>query len=68
MSKLCQAIEENLSLSDEKRESSLECFMTPDEFTEWVAEDVGAILTEDESKISVEYLDSSGIVSTELRV
>ena len=42
--------------------------MTPKEFTEWVAKDVGAILTKNESKISVEYLDSSGIVSTELRV
>ena len=59
--KLCHAIEEKLSLCDE----TLECFMSLENFYEWVAHDVEVVLTEDERKISVEYLDSTGIVSTD---
>ena len=61
--KLCQAIEEALSLSDEKRASPLSCFMTAEEFQDWVAKDVPVYLSNDERKISVEFLHSSGIVS-----
>ena len=61
--KLCQAIEETLSSADEDKESSLSCFMTPDEFQQWVAKDVRVYLSAEERKISVEFLDSSGIVS-----
>ena len=65
--KLCYAIEEKLTPSDRERESSsLPCFMTLAEFEEWVAKDVGVIVTEDERKVSVEFLDSSGIVSADL--
>ncbi|XP_065838957.1 death-associated protein kinase 1-like isoform X3 [Oscarella lobularis] len=61
--KLCYAIEEKLTPSDRERESSsLPCFMTLAEFEEWVAKDVGVIVTEDERKVSVEFLDSSGII------
>ncbi|XP_065838591.1 death-associated protein kinase 1-like isoform X4 [Oscarella lobularis] len=56
--KLCHAIEEKLSLCDE----TLECFMSLENFYEWVAHDVEVVLTEDERKISVEYLDSTGII------
>ena len=64
--KLCYAIEEKLSdsFSDEK----LKCFVSLEEFYKWVAHDVQVILTEDERKISVEFLDSSGIVSADLLV
>ena len=61
--KLCHAIEENLCLPDEKRKSPLHNFLTLKEFEKWVVEDVGITLNEDERKVSVEYLDSSGIVS-----
>ena len=37
--------------------------MTADEFETWVAQDIGIALTLEEKKVSVEYLDSSGIVS-----
>ena len=37
--------------------------MTADEFETWVAQDIGIALTVEEKKVSVEYLDSSGIVS-----
>ena len=59
MPKLCHAIEEKLRLSDER----LKCFMPLEEFYKWVAGDVEVDLNEDERRISVEYLDSSGIVS-----
>ena len=39
--------------------------MTSEEFIKWVVEDVGITLNEDERKVSVEYLDSSGIVSNQ---
>ena len=61
--KLCQAIEENLSLSDEERENPLAYFLTTEEFEKWVAEEVGITLSDDEKKVAVEYLDSSGIAS-----
>ncbi|XP_065838537.1 death-associated protein kinase dapk-1-like isoform X2 [Oscarella lobularis] len=60
--KLCYAIEEYLSLSNEKRKSPLAYFLTADEFVKWVAEEVGIKLAEDEKKVAVEYLDSSGII------
>ncbi|XP_065844346.1 death-associated protein kinase 1-like isoform X2 [Oscarella lobularis] len=60
--KLCHAIERYLSLPDEKRESQLAHFLTRDEFEKWVAEDVGLTLNEDEKKVAVEYLESSGII------
>ena len=63
--KLCHAIEENLCLPDEKRKSPLNNFLTLKEFEKWVVEDVGITLNEDERKVSVEYLDSSGIVSNQ---
>ena len=63
--KLCHAIEQNLCLPDEKRKSSLRNFLTLKEFEKWVAEDVGITLDENEKKVSVEYLDSSGIVSNQ---
>ena len=66
--KLCHAIERYLSLPDEKRESQLAHFLTRDEFEKWVAEDVGLTLNEDEKKVAVEYLESSGIVSKYLSV
>ncbi|XP_065839207.1 death-associated protein kinase dapk-1-like isoform X2 [Oscarella lobularis] len=61
--KLCHAIEEYLSLPDEKRKSPLAYFLTRDEFEKWVAdEDLGITLNEDERKVAVEYLESSGII------
>ena len=61
--KLCHAIEQNLCLPDEERKSPLRNFLTSKDFEKWVVEDVGIRLNEDERKVSVEYLDSSGIVS-----
>ena len=61
MPKLCQEIEEKLSDPDKLK---LGCFMTTQKFDEWVDTDVEVKLAEDERKIAVEYLDSSGIVST----
>ena len=61
--KLCHAIEQNLCLPDEKRKSPLRNFLTSKEFEKWVVQDVGITLKKDERKVSVEYLDSSGIVS-----
>ena len=61
--KLCHAIEQYLSLPNEKRKNPLAYFLTADEFEKWVAEKVGIKLAEDEKKVAVEYLDSSGIVS-----
>ncbi|XP_065839213.1 death-associated protein kinase 1-like isoform X2 [Oscarella lobularis] len=60
--KLCHAIEEYLSLPDEKRKSPLAYFVTRDEFEKWVAKEVGITLNEDERKVAVEYLESSGII------
>ena len=78
MPKLCRAIEEKLRISNDESESP---FMTSEEFKEWAEEvlrvddveaefddESNAFLTEEDSKISIEYLDSSGIVSTESRV
>ncbi|XP_065838541.1 death-associated protein kinase 1-like isoform X3 [Oscarella lobularis] len=59
---LCHAIEENLSLPDDKRENPLAYFLTTDEFEKWVAEEVGIELAEDEKEVAVEYLDASGII------
>ncbi|XP_065830441.1 death-associated protein kinase dapk-1-like isoform X2 [Oscarella lobularis] len=59
---LCRAIEQNLCLPDDRRERRLRYFMSPDEFQEWVSEDVGILLTDAEKNVSVEYLDSSGII------
>ena len=61
MPKLCREIEARLSDVDGTRQ--LGCFMTPQQFKEWVDKDVEVNLTEAERKISVEYLDSSGLVS-----
>ena len=61
--KLCQAIEEYLSFPDEKRKNPLAYFLTTKEFEKWVAEEVSITLSDDEKKVAVEYLDSSGIVS-----
>ena len=70
--KLCHAIEEYLSLPDEKRKSPLAYFLTRDEFEKWVAKEVGITLNEDENEdeneVAVEYLESSGIVSKYLSV
>ena len=63
--KLCHAIEQNICLPDKKRKSPLHNFLTLKEFVKWVVEDVGITLNEDERKVSVEYLDSSGIVSNQ---
>ena len=59
--KLCHAIEEYISLPDEKRKSPLAYFLTRDEFEKWVAEEVGITLDGDEKEVAVEYLESSGI-------
>ena len=64
MPKLCHEIEEKLTDPDEKRQLKLGCFMTAQQFDKWVDTDVEVNLAENERKISVEYLDSSGIVST----
>ena len=63
--KLCHVIEEKICLSDEDEESSLRNFMTSEEFVKWVVEDIGIHLNETQKKVSVEYLDSSGIVSNQ---
>ncbi|XP_065845813.1 uncharacterized protein [Oscarella lobularis] len=60
--KLCHAIEQYLSPPNEKRKNPLAYFLTADEFEKWVAEKVGIKLAEDEKKVAVEYLDSSGII------
>ncbi|XP_065839084.1 death-associated protein kinase 1-like [Oscarella lobularis] len=70
--KLCRAIEEKLRISNDESESP---FMTSEEFKEWAEEvlrvddveaefddESNAFLTEEDSKISIEYLDSSGII------
>ena len=61
--KLCCDIERNLCLPDEERKSSLRYFLSLEKFFEWVAEDIGIALNQDERNVSVEYLDSSGLVS-----
>ena len=61
--KLCHAIEEHLSLPEKKRKRPLGYFLTAEEFEKWVAEEVSIALSEDEKKVAVQYLDSSGIVS-----
>ena len=66
--KLCHAIEEYFSLPNDKRKRPLAYFLTRDEFEKWVADEVGITLSEDEKKVAVEYLDSSGIVSKYLSV
>ena len=77
MPKLCRTIEEELHYSNDESESP---FMTSEEFHEWAEEvlrfdesddddtETDFALTQEESELSIEYLDSSGIVSTELRV
>ncbi|XP_065838535.1 death-associated protein kinase 1-like isoform X3 [Oscarella lobularis] len=60
--KLCHAIEERLSLPEESQKSPLAYFLTAKEFEKWVAEEVGIKLSDDEKKVAIEYLDSSGIV------
>ncbi|XP_065839335.1 death-associated protein kinase 1-like [Oscarella lobularis] len=71
--KLCRAIEEKLRISNEESESP---FMTSEKFKEWAEKvlrfdentesdddrETDFSLTEEESKISIEYLDSSGII------
>ena len=61
--KLCHEIEKHLSVSDEKRDYQLAYFLTTDDFQKWIAEVVRVVLSEDEKKVAVEYLDSSGLVS-----
>ena len=61
--KLCHVIEQKLSLPDEEEQSTLRNFMTSEEFLKWVVYGVGITLNENQKKVSVEYLDSSGIVS-----
>ena len=41
----------------------MDYFLTLKDFEKWVADHVGLALTDDEKKVAVEYLDSSGIVS-----
>ncbi|XP_065839111.1 delta-latroinsectotoxin-Lt1a-like [Oscarella lobularis] len=50
--KLCHAIEQYLSLPNEKRKNPLAYFLTADEFEKWVAEKVGIKLAEDEKKVA----------------
>ncbi|XP_065839077.1 death-associated protein kinase 1-like [Oscarella lobularis] len=59
---LCHTIEEYLCLPDEERMRPLRYFLKSEEFEKWVAKDIGLTLTGDETKVTVEYLDSSGIV------
>ena len=54
--KLCQAIEENLSLPGEKRKKQLAYFLTTKEFEKWVAEEVGITLSDDEKKLPLNIL------------
>ena len=63
--KLCHVIEQKLCLPEKEVKSSLRNFLTSEEFVKWVVEDIGIRLNEDERKVSVEYLDSSGIVSNQ---
>ena len=63
--KLCHIIEEKICLPDKERKSPLPNFMTSEEFLKWVVEDVGISLNEVQKKVSVEYLDSTGIVSNQ---
>ena len=64
MPKLCHEIEERLLDPEEECQWNLRCFITAQQFDKWVDRDVEVNLAEDERQISVEYLDSSGIVST----
>ena len=61
--KLVHAIVERLSLPEESQKSPLAYFLTAKEFEKWVAEEVDIKLSDDEKKVAIEYLDSSGIVS-----
>ena len=63
--KLCHVIEQKLCLPEKEEKSLLRNFLTSEEFVKWVVEDIGIRLNEDERKVSVEYLDSSGIVSNQ---
>ena len=65
MPKLCHAIEKSLALPDKNRKCPLGYFLTPKEFKKWVADDVSILLNDEETKVSIEYLDSSGIVSNQ---
>ena len=38
-------------------------FLTTEEFQKWISQEVKLVLNEDEKKVAVEYLDSSGLVS-----
>ncbi|XP_065838506.1 death-associated protein kinase 1-like [Oscarella lobularis] len=60
--KLCHIIEEKICLPDKERKSPLRNFMTSELFLKWVVEDVGITLNENQKKVSVEYLDSTGVI------
>ena len=62
MPKLCHEIEKALSVSNKE----LGCFMTTEEFVDWVDTDVEVVLSsdDDEQDVAIEFLDSSGIVSS----
>ncbi|XP_065838862.1 death-associated protein kinase 1-like isoform X2 [Oscarella lobularis] len=60
--KLCHEIEKHLSIPDEEREHPLAYFLTTEEFHKWIAQEVKLVLNEDEKKVAVEYLDSSGLI------
>ncbi|XP_065838567.1 death-associated protein kinase 1-like [Oscarella lobularis] len=60
--KLCHEIEKHLSIPDEEREHSLAYFLTTEEFQKWIAQEIKLVLNEDEKKVAVEYLDSSGLI------
>ena len=49
--------------SRREEKNPLAYFLTTKEFEKWVAEEVSITLSDDEKKVAVEYLDSSGIVS-----
>ena len=66
MPKFCHVIERKLCLPDDKRKYPLGNFLTSQKFEKWVVEDAGFTFQhEDERKVCVDYLDSSGIVRNE---
>ena len=62
--RLCHVIEQKICLLDGEEQSLLRNFIKSEDFLKSFVKD-GIILNEDEKKLSVEYLDSSGIVSNQ---
>ncbi|XP_065838510.1 death-associated protein kinase 1-like isoform X2 [Oscarella lobularis] len=60
--KLCHEIEKHLSILDKKRKRPMAYFLTTEEFQKWISQEVKLVLNEDEKKVAVEYLDSSGLI------